>query len=130
MSKVPPLGPGFSAVYFLSIQDAEVLNGGFYQFFYNSGREAVLRAREGADLLGLPALAAATSRALEIEERERAKMARVKADGTIEAFFESYQEVSFEPADEAYLALDLKLSPIIIAFIRSHPDLFVGRASP
>jgi len=129
VERVPPLGPGFSAIYFLSILDAEVNNGGFNQLFHNCGREAVLRAREGADILGLSALSAVISKALQIKETERDKMARVKEAGTLEAFFESYDDILFEPADEEFLHLDLDLQKAIVSFIRSHSDLFEGRAN-
>ena len=57
MAKVPTLGPYFVAVYFLVGFNIEWNNGGFNQFFYNRGREAVVQAKEGAELLGLEAVA-------------------------------------------------------------------------
>lgn len=129
VERVPALGPGFSAVYFLSIMEAEVSNGGFYQFFYNEGRKAVLHARDGAELLGLSALSAVISKALQIEEIERDKMAKVKAEGTIEAFFESYDDISFEPADDAFQRLELDLQKAIVSFIRRRSELFEGRVT-
>ena len=127
VKKVPPLGPGFSAIYFLSGLDIEVNNGGFNQFFYNRGRTAVLRAKDGADLLGLSALAGVVSRALQIEEKERDKMAKVKKAGTIEAFFESYEQISFETVDDEFMNLDFDLEKAVVSFIRDHCDLFEGR---
>src|SRR6266478_3973171 len=113
VKRVPPLGPGFSAVYFLSGLEIEVNNGGFNQFFYNRGRAAVLRAKDGADLLGLSALAAVISGALQIEEKESDKMAKVKEAGSIEAFFESYEHISFETVDDEFMSLELGLDKAI-----------------
>jgi hypothetical protein len=129
VEKVPALGPGFAAVYFLGIMGAEVSNGGFNQLFYNSGRAAVLQAKHGADLLGLSRLSSVISTALNIEETERAKMARVKEAGTLEAFFDSYDEISFEAADDAFFSLKLDLQKEIVSFIRNHSELFEGRAT-
>jgi hypothetical protein len=129
VDRVPALGPGFSAVYFLSIMDAEVNNGGFNQFFYNCGREAVLRARDGADLLNLKELSAVVSKALQIEEEERDKMRKVKEAGTIEAFFESYDYISFKAADDAFMKLNLDLPQAMVSFIRWRGELFEGRAT-
>jgi hypothetical protein len=126
---VPRLGPGFSAVYFLSLLDAEVNNGGFYQFFYNCGRDSVVRAKEGADLLGLGGLSSVISEALRIEESEREKIGRVKAEGSLEAFFESYKDISFETADEAFMALNLDLYQERVRFIRKCSELFEGRVN-
>lgn len=126
---VPRLGPGFSAVYFLSLLDAEVNNGGFWQFFYNCGRDSVVRAKDGADLLGLTGLSSVISEALRIEESEREKMGGVKAEGSLEAFFESYKDISFETADEAFTALDLDLYQERVRFIRKRSELFEGRVN-
>lgn len=125
--KVPALGAGFSAVYFLGTLDYEVNNGGFNQFFFNEGREAVVLAKEGADLMGLRKLSAVISKALVIEQIEREKMAKVKKVGTIEAFFESYDEISFEEADEAFEKLDIDLGKEILSFIRRKPEFFEGK---
>lgn len=125
---VPNLGPGFTAVYFLSLLDAEVNNGGFYQLFYNCGRDSVVHAKEGADLMGLRALSSVVAEALRIEESERAKMEAVKAKGDLEEFFRSYEEISFEAADEAFMALDLDLHKEQVRFIRTHSQMFEGRA--
>ncbi|MDO8941797.1 MAG: DUF4375 domain-containing protein, partial [Desulfobacterales bacterium] len=117
-----------SAVYFVSNMDVEVNNGGFYQFFYNSGRGAVTLAREGAELMGLPALSAVVSQALQIEETERSKMAKLKENGTLEAFFESYNDISFDPADDEFMNLKIDFKKVIASWIRSHGELFDEKA--
>ena len=127
VEKVPKLGPALSAVYFLSGLDIEVNNGGFNQFFYNRGKEAVQLAKHGADLLGLSSLAMVISKALEIELKERQKMAEVKETGTLEAFFESYEHISFDCADEEFMALDLDLGKAVVSFVRNHYELFEGQ---
>jgi hypothetical protein len=123
---VPQLGAGFSAVYFVSQLDAEVKNGGFNQFFFNEGRRAVELSKEGAELMGMKELAGIVGKALAIAEREQAKMAKVKGKGTIEAFMESYEDVSFDEADDAFFELK-DLDKQMVAFIRSKPELFVGK---
>lgn len=127
VKRVPALGPGFSAVYFLSVLETEVNNGGFNQLFHNQGREAVVQARQGADLLGLSALSSLIARALEKEEVEREKMAKVKEAGTLEAFFASYGDLSFASLDDEFLSLEDSLEEARIAFIRTHSELFEGR---
>jgi len=126
--KVPALGPGFSAIYFLIGLQIEVNNGGFNQLFYNRGREAVVRAKQGAALLGLSTLAGVIANALEIADQEKAKMAEVKEVGTLEAFFESYDSICFDAADEGFTNLGLDLDAAMAAFIRGNVHLFVGGA--
>lgn len=127
VEKVPQLGSAFSAIYFLSGLDVEVNNGGFNQFFYNRGKEAVQLAKQGAEFLGLSALAGVISKALEIEMMERQKMAAVKEVGTLEAFFESYESISFDCADDEFTALELDLDKAVVSFVRNHCGLFEGQ---
>jgi hypothetical protein len=126
-TKVPKLGAGFSAVYFVSQLDGEVNNGGFNQFFFNDGRRAVELSKEGAELMGMTELAEIVGKALTIADREKAKMAKVTAKGTIEAFMESYEDIIFDEADDAFSKLNLNLDKQMVAFIRSKPELFVGK---
>jgi hypothetical protein len=126
-TKVPQLGGGFSAVYFVNQLDAEVNNGGFNQFFFNAGRRAVELSKEGAEFMGMKELAGIVGKALAIAEREQAKMAKVKAKGTIEAFMESYEDISFDEADDAFFKLNQDLNKQMVSFIRSKPELFGGK---
>ena len=127
--KVPMLGAGFSAIYFLSNLETEVNNGGFNQMFYNSGKEAVVMAKMGAELLGMSELAAIIATALQIAENESGKMDVVKKVGTLEAFMESYDDISFDAADNAFFELKIDFSKPKAAFIREHCHLFEGRVS-
>ena len=45
----------------------------------------------------------------------------------MEAFFESYEDISFDEADEAFRELDIDLGKEMVAFIRGRPELFVGK---
>jgi hypothetical protein len=106
---------------------AEVNNSGFNQLFWNSGREAVVHAKAGADLMKLSALSRILEEALKIEEKERGKMAKFKQEGSIGALMESYDHVSFETVDDKFFAQSSKLERAIISFIRRHPGLFEGK---
>lgn len=53
-------------------------------------------------------------------------MAKVKNDRTLEAFFESFDEISFDEADEAFSELKVDIGREMVAFIRRRPELFVG----
>ena len=66
-------------------------------------------------------------KALAIADREQAKMARVKAKGTVEAFMESYENISFDEADDAFFDLKHDLNDETVKFIRARPELFVGK---
>ena len=126
-TKVPQLGDGFAAVFFVNRLDAEVNNGGFNQFFFNQGRGAVELAKTGAEFMGMKEVAEIVRKALATADREQAKMAKVKAKGTVDAFMESYKDISFDEADEAFFALKYDLDDEMEKFIRARPELFVGK---
>lgn len=128
VERVPPLGPGFSAVYFLSLLETEVNNGGFNQMFYNNGRQAVVHAREGAEFVGLRKLTAVVDRALAIEESTRARFADAKDSGTIAGFMATYEDGHFEAIDDQYSTLAEGIEKSLIRFIRNNGALFSGRA--
>lgn len=119
-SKVTSLGPGFSAVYFVSSLDIEVNNGGFDQFFGNDGRQAVELSKEGAEFMGLRGLATVSGKALSIEERAKREKALSQENVADE-------DISFDEADDAFTALDLDLDKEMVKFIRRRPELFVGK---
>jgi hypothetical protein len=130
VERIPPLGPGFSAVYFLSLLETEVSNGGFNQMFYNNGRQAVIQAREGAELVGLETLASVIKQALVVEESMRGKLASAKENGTIEAFMATYDDdADFEAIDDEYSNLTNTIENALIRFIRDKSKMFSGRAN-
>jgi len=129
VARVPPLGLGFSAVYFLTLLETEVNNGGFNQMFYNNGRESVIHAREGAELVGLAGLASVIARALEVEKSVRGKLASANESGTIEAFMASYEDADFESVDDDYSDLADKIEGALIRFIRDNSEMFSGKVN-
>lgn len=128
--RIPALGPGFAAAYFTDIAEVEINNGGFNQLFYNCGRKSVVLAKAGAELLGLHGFAALLGRALEIEERERPRLGKIREAGSLEVFFESYQDDPFRELDDAFSQLDPKTGVALVRLVRIRPELFCGRVKP
>lgn len=128
--RIPALGPGFAAAYFTDIAKGEILNGGFNQLFYNCGRKSAVLAKAGAELLDLHGFAALLGRALEIEERERPRLEKIREAGSLEVFFESYEDDPFRELDDAFSQLDPKTGVALVRLVRIRPELFCGRVEP
>lgn len=125
--KMPSLGEGFSAVYFLSLLQTEVNNGGFNQMFYNQGHEAVVGAKRGANLIGAERLSSLLDSALELEVVHRTKMARVKEKRSLDAFMASYDDMDFTALDDEFFKEEKKITSAILSFIRKNGHLFTGK---
>jgi len=123
---VSGLSPGFMIVYATWGLDAEVNNGGFNQYFWNSTGEFAEEALAGFRAIEAPAHAALVSRAIEAERQVHGRIQELKASGTLEAFLESYKSNPLNELDDQFYALKEDISALRIAFIRAHPELFVG----
>lgn len=124
---VAALGPGIRALYITWWVEAEVNNGGFNQYYWNSaGRFAddapaafeYFSAQQHADLM---------REANAVRVVEAAAIQKYKDKGTIEAFSASYDESKLGPLDKRFYALTENLSALRIAKIRSSPREFIGR---
>lgn len=123
---VAGLAPGFMIIYSTWGVEAEVNNGGFNQYFWNPAGQYADEAVAGFDAIGASAHAALMSRAIEVEREVHERVQQLKARGTLEAFSESYQSNPLNELDDQFYALKEDLSMLRIAFIRTHPELFVG----
>lgn len=120
------LSAGFRAVYSTWWVEAEVNNGGFNQYFWNSSGAFARDAVAGFDLIGLPRLARLLERAIAIREEDAPKIKRFKARDTLEAFSESYDDNRLNELDREFAALEADISVTRIRFIRSNAELFRG----
>ena len=121
------LPPGFRAVDATWWIEAEVSNGGFNQYFWNSAGEFAQDAVEGFDLIGAPALARLTERAIAIRANDEARMAKLKQQGSWEAFSESYEGNALNQLDAEFFEANPDLSQTRLRFIRGNPELFRAR---
>ena len=90
------------AWYITFVVDGEVLNGGFNQLFFNASAGASPEAPEAFEIVGLPQGAALMRRALAILEERAPALEEAHAEGTIEAFMETYDDDPFSALDAQY----------------------------
>lgn len=120
------LSEGFRAIHATWGIEAEVNNGGFNQYFWNSSGQYASAAVEGFRLIGASELADLTKRAITLWDDEKATQQKFKDRGALEAFSESYQHSKLHDLDKEFYAAAKDLDVRRIKFIRSHPELFVS----
>lgn len=114
------------AIYIIWLLEAEVNNGGYNQFFFNSTGQFYTHLPERLRLVGASRFADLTARANKIFEKENEKITKHQ-DGTLEGFSKSYEENPLNDLDIEFYALYQKenLYQIQINYIRLNKDDFV-----
>ena len=109
--------------------DAEVINGGFNQYFYNSDGERAERAENTFVKLGAMQVADVVGRDIKQYVANRDKLHSIW-NGTMEGFSYGYKEKLFDTLDEEYYALmknDKQLYTLIGTYIKQHPQDFLTK---
>ncbi|MDY3068242.1 MAG: DUF4375 domain-containing protein [Parabacteroides sp.] len=107
--------------------DAEVINGGFNQYFYNTAGERAERAENTFVKLGAMQVADVVKRANKQYVANRDKLHSIW-NGTMEGFSYGYKEKLFDTFDEEYYALmknNKQLYTLIGTYIKQHPKDFL-----
>ena len=115
---VAALPPALQAWYVAFVVDAEVLNGGFNQFFFNSSGVFAPMAPAAFAQIGIPEAGELVVRALQLLEAHAPALEAAEAAGTIEAFMETYIDQPFEELDDAYGAQEERWREARIHFLR------------
>jgi hypothetical protein len=118
------LPPGVRAIYTTWLVDAEVNNGGFNQYFFNSSGQYAGDALAGYELLGAEEYAAVMRSAIATFEIDRPRLAPYYDAGTLEAFSESYRHTDLGEVDQRYYALGDRIYHAWAVFVAEHPEAF------
>jgi hypothetical protein len=117
---------GAQMLYATSWVEAEVDNGGFQQYFWNSTGQFANEALAGFDLLGAKDHAGLMRRAIAIADAERPTREKYQAQDSAEAFSESYEHTRLGDLDEEFYDL-ADLSSVRVRLIRERPELFAAK---
>lgn len=118
------LPQGARAMYLTWIVEAEVNNGGFNQYYWNSSGKFASEAVGAFEFFSAIKHAGLMREANQIRSLEAAQIERLKEQRSLEAFSESYKVSKLGPLDDRFYKLDENLSALRIARIRSSPELF------
>ncbi|RKF38506.1 hypothetical protein BCY89_27195 [Sphingobacterium siyangense] len=113
------------AIYMISRLEAEVNNGGYNQFYFNSSGQFAAALPEALKLVGATKFADLTERANSTFEKEKSKITEAQ-DGTVEGFSKSYENNPLNKFDEEFYKLnDVKnLQKIQVDYIRKNKKEF------
>ena len=119
---------GIIAIYTTMIVEAEVDNGGFNQYFWNSDGKLAELAAMGFRRIDAPPFEALMRRAISIWEGQRLVWKIFKKVGTLSSFSESYKYTQLGKLDGEFYRLNeaSSLSQCRIKYIRQNPDEFIS----
>lgn len=113
------------AIYMISRLEAEVNNGGYNQFYFNSSGQFAAALPEALKLVGATKFADLTERANSTFEKEKSKITEDQ-DGTVEGFSKSYENNPLNKFDEEFYKLNdvENLQKIQVDYIRKNKKEF------
>jgi hypothetical protein len=124
---ISALPAGARALYLTWIVEAEVNNGGFNQYYWNTGGCFAAEAVTAFRFFGAHEHAALMQEANAVRAAEADAISEFEEQGTLEAFSESYEVSKLGPLDERFYQLGEGLSTLRIAKIRELPEEFSGK---
>jgi hypothetical protein len=116
------LSPGKRMFCTTQLAEGEIDNGGFHQYFYNSSGEFAPDAVDGLLLIGAAEHAELLQRAMAVFLEESDLQGRIRRDGSLEAFLESYTETRLEPLASLWwdLSKRIGLESLRLRYVRAH----------
>jgi hypothetical protein len=116
------------AIYMIWLLEAEVNNGGYNQFYFNSSGKFYKQLPDALKLVGANKFRDLTIRANNTYEKENSKITKHQ-DGTIEGFSKSYDDNPLNKFDDEFYDLYHKedLQQIQVDFIRKHKTEFIDK---
>jgi hypothetical protein len=118
------LSPQFRVFYCTWEVEAEVMNGGLNQYFWNSSAQNAERVPAALEAIGDGAAAELMREAIRLAVQELPEMSKYLKAGTLEAFSESYKHTSLNELDEPFCRRAEKFPALRLAFVRSQPEAF------
>ncbi|WP_216368491.1 DMP19 family protein [Limnovirga soli] len=116
------------AIYMIWALEAEVNNGGYNQFYFNSSGQFYKHLPDALRLVGATKFADLTKRANETFEKENPKITQHQ-DGTLEGFSKSYDDNPLNKYDDEFYDLYKmeNLQQIQVAYIRKNKKEFIDK---
>jgi len=123
------LPSAFRTVYLSWLVEAEVLNGGFNQYFWNSSSDFADLTPAALTEIGSPEAARIMRQAIATANAEWPITSRFREEGTVEAFIESYQHTRLNDYDDPFATLAEQFSALRLRYIRANEQAFVTEAT-
>ncbi|MFD2903804.1 DMP19 family protein [Sphingobacterium anhuiense] len=116
------------AIYMIWVLEAEVNNGGYNQFYFNSSGQFTTHLTEALRLVGANKFAELTKRANNTFEKENPKITQHQ-DGRLEGFSKSYDDNALNRFDDEFYNLykTENLQQTQIEYIRANKKEFIDK---
>jgi hypothetical protein len=124
---IAELGPSFQAFYVSWLVEAEVMNGGFNQFFWNSSSQFAEQTPRALETIGAVQAAQVMRKALVVAASEASRRNEFKKRGSLQAFSESYQHTGLNELDGPFTKLAGEFSAKRVRCVRDNERDFVTR---
>jgi hypothetical protein len=124
---ISQLSDGRKMIYSTWLVEAEVYNGGFNQYYFNSSGIFANMAVWAFNTISAPKLSALVKQANEVFI-EHLPVLKKYNDGTLESFSASYDENPLNDLDVEFYRIceeEENMSQLRIAYIRQHPEQFI-----
>lgn len=121
--------PGHRMFWIVPIVEDEVHNGGFHQYFWNMFGPYAPDALEALHLIGAREHADVLHEAMETFLRESELQARIRRDGSLEAFAAAYKDTRLTALDPLWwdLSKRIDLERLMLRYVREHMEVFANR---
>ncbi len=124
-TNIKNLSEGMQYVWAIWWLEAEVNNGGFNQFFYNSSGQFAEEAYKGCLAIGANKTAEIVNSAVLTLFQEMDLYKKTKEAGTIEAFMDSYKDTKLGQFDDEFYKYEDDISGLLTKYIRNNLEMFV-----
>lgn len=115
---------GFQHIFGIFQLEAEVNNGGFNQFFYNSSSQFIDEAHNGCLAIGANNTANVVAKAVDIIMHEMEMQKKTREIGTLEAFMQSYDDTKLGVCDDEFYNYAEDLQMMCVSYIRNNYEDF------
>jgi hypothetical protein len=120
------LQPGTRALYLTRILEGEVNNGGFHQYYWNTGGRFAAGTVDAFRYFGLIQLAELMEEANAVFREEQAVMARFQRLNTMQGLLDFHEITRLNQFDDRSYLLD-EIGPLRADMIRTMPEDFLRR---
>ncbi|MEI9908904.1 MAG: DUF4375 domain-containing protein [Bacteroidota bacterium] len=116
------------AIYVIWLLEAEVNNGGYNQYYFNSSGQFYKLLPDALKLVGANKFATLTEKANSTYEKENDKITKHQ-DRTLEGFSKSYEDNPLNKFDDEFYVLYKaeNLQKLQVEFIRKHKQEFIDK---
>lgn len=115
---------GFQIFHLSFLVEMEVADGGFNQFFWNSSGDSAPLVPDALRALGADEAASLFEQVRVVADRDLPRRAPFKAQGSLQAFSESYKGSPLNAYDDPFMKLAVRFPALRVAYLKRNAEQF------